>query len=234
MDTIRFLLSKIVKLTLGLLFLSLVLWLVGTFYPDLHPSKVFSWKLFSADWLPAPKNYGSLLGERSTDGTNGKVYVPGPAYNGYTSGPSGADVSWVYYTATGTQIIRGGSAATISSQTFTSAGQATQNTNGFSDRSSYIRNISVYEGGTITYGMTIYGEARDTMFKNGLFTIVIVDQAGKVITTAQAINTGTWATPGWARFQTTIPSRLPSKVRCGMLFLSANQPIKVGMTVQCN
>ncbi len=110
----------------------------------------------------------------------------------------------------------------------------TGNTNGFADRSLYIRNISLYEGGTIAHGLTFIGEARDTMFKNGVFTILVVDAQGKVITNFNGVNTGAWSTAGWSRFKATVPSRLPPGIPCALIFLSANQSsVKVGMRVQC-
>lgn len=228
MDTIRFILGAVIKLILILLSIALLLWLVGIFYPDLKPSKIINWKVFTADWLPSPKNYRPLFNAKTTDGTNGNVYVPGPAYNGYANGEangqSGSNVDWVYYTATGTQVVRAGGAQAGTSPT----------PSGFADRSLYIRNMSLYEGGNIAYGLTFVGEARDTMFKNGIFTILVVDAQGKVITSMNAVNTQTWSIAGWSRFQATVPARLPSGAPCALIFLSANQSwTKVGMRVQC-
>lgn len=220
MDTIRYLLGAVIKLALGLLLVALVIWLVGILYPDFKVSKVFSGNAFKKDWLPAPKNYGGLLGNKNNSGENGTVYEPGPAYNGYpnTSAEGSANVDWVYYTATGTQVVR--------------ASGNTETTN--VERSSYIRNLSVYQGATIAYGNTIVGEARDTMFKNGLFPIVVLDAQGRVIAAMDAINTGAWSTPGWVRFQTTVPVQLPRNTQCSLVFNSANQPVRVGMQVRCN
>ncbi len=100
MDTIRFLLGAVIKLVLVLLSIAFLLWLIGIFYPDLKPSKIFNWNVFSTDWLPSPKNYSPLFKARTNDGTNGNVYVPGPAYNGYANGEAngqaGSNVEWVY------------------------------------------------------------------------------------------------------------------------------------------
>lgn len=220
MDTIRYLLGAVIKLALGLLLLALVLWLVGVLYPEFKVSKIFSGDVFKRDWLPAPKNYGGLLGNKNNSGENGTVYIPGPAYNGYqnTTTNGGANVDWVYYTATGTQVVR--------------ARGNTETTN--VERSIYLRNLSIYQGATISYGLTIVGEARDTMFKNGLFPIVVLDTQGRVIAAMDAINTGAWSTPGWVRFQATVPVRLPQNTQCSLVFNSANQPVRVGMQVKCN
>jgi hypothetical protein len=225
MDTIRYLLGFIVKLVVGLVIASFVIWLVGLLYPNFKASNLFSMKAFTFDWLPAPKNYGGLLGTRSD--TNGKVYVPGPAYNGYSGNnayANGADVEWTIYTGTSSYI----SKSNPGDQVFTG------NTTQYSEKSLYIRNISVYEGANISYGMMLFGEARETMFRNDSFTITIIDKSGRIISSMQATSAGTWAAPGWARFKATIPTRLPQGVSCALVFYSASQPVKVGIPVRCN
>jgi hypothetical protein len=226
MDTIRYLLGFIVKLTVGILIAAFVIWLVGLLYPNFKASNIFSAKVFTFDWLPAPKNYGGLLGTRSD--TNGKVYQPAPAYNGYAQNgnqyTSGADVEWTIYTGTSSYVVKSNSNA----QVFTG------NTTQYADKSLYIRNLSVYEGENVSYGMTIFGEARQSMFRNGIFTITIIDRSGKIIAATQAINTGAWSTPGWYRFQATVPTRLPQGTECALVFYSASESVKVGLAVRCN
>ncbi len=212
MDTIRFLLGKIIQLTLILFIMTGILWLVGTFYPEFSPSNIFNGKAFSTDWLPAPKNYKGLLGTPKSGGTYGTEYIAAPAYNGYSNGSQGS--------YDGSQ--------NVNNQVFTG------NTTAYAEKSLYIRNLSVYEGGRISYGTTFVGEARDMMFKGGTFTILIIDRNGKIWGTMQAVNTGIWATPGWARFQATVPNSLPPNTDCALVFFSANQNIKVGLAVHCN
>jgi hypothetical protein len=224
MQTIEYLLSVILKLAFVLLLAAGVLWLVGLVYPSVRLSTILSGNIFSRDWLPAPTNYGGLLGSRTNSDANGKVYVPGPAYNGYGTGYNGSNVDWVYYTATGTQVVRGG----VNDQVFTG------NTSAYAQKELYVRNLSVYEGGNISYGTTFVGEARGTMFRNGTFPISVIDRNGKMLSTFQAINTGAWATPGWVRFQATIQTRLPSNTACALVFYSATENVKVGMAVRCN
>ncbi len=220
MDAIRYLLGAVIKLAVGLLFFALVLWVIGILYPQFKVSKIFSGDVFKKDWLPSPKNYGGLLGNKNTSGEHGDVYEHGPAYSGYQNRAThdSANIDWVYYTATGTQVVR--------------AKPTTETT--FAERSVYIRSLSVYQGSTISYGLIILGEARGTMFKNGLFPIVILDTQGRIITSMYAVNTGAWSTSGWARFQTTVPVRLPKNTICSLVFSSANQPVQVGMQVKCN
>lgn len=224
MDTIRILLGFIVKIVFALLVGAFILWLVGLLYPNFKPSNLFKKNIFTFDWLPAPKNYGGLLGTRSDE--NGKVYVPGPAYNGYGAAgayANGANVDWTIYTGTSSYVVRS------NPQNTNTAGHTTA----YSDRSLYLRNLSVYDGANVSYGMTIYGEARDTMFRNGIFGTTVIDRDGRVIASTQAINTGSWAAPGWTRFKLTIPTRLPNGLDCALVFYSANEPVKVGIPVRC-
>lgn len=224
MDTIRFLLGYIVRLVVILLLIAFVLWLVGLLYPQFKPSSLFRWNAFSGDWLPAPRDF-SLLGSKTSDGQNGKVYVPGPAYNGYgnASYEPQEGVDFIVYTASGTHVIKAKG----------SGGQVLDGSYGYDNRSAYIRNLSVFQGGGITYGQRIVGEARESMFQNGRFAIYIVDTNKRLIGTAQAITTGTWSVPGWARFQATIPFRLPGDTYCSLVFQSATQPIQISYPVQC-
>lgn len=226
METIQFLFKKIFQLVLILFIIAFVVWFVGLFYPDLKPSQFFNMKIFSGDWLPNPTDYGGLLAKRNANGMNGTVYKPGPAYDGYANGSTdGADVVWYTYTATGTQISKNGRPVyAVSPQ---------KNAHGFSQRSLYIRNLSLYDGAAIYYGQTIIGEGQNTMFSNGMFKVFVVDTTGHVITIMDAISMGTWSTPGWTRFKMTVPVQLPGGIPCGLIFMSANQSVRVGMNVQC-
>ncbi len=100
------------------------------------------------------------------------------------------------------------------------------------DRYNFIRNLSVYEGGTIGYGFTFYGEARSDMFRNSIFTILILDAKGNVVSQTDAIDLHTWSTPGFERFQATIQTKLPPGA-CSLVFLGGYSPIRVTMPVQC-
>lgn len=230
MDTIRFLLSIILKIAFGLFFLVVVFWLVGFLFPAFKPSNLFSGELFKNDWLPTPRNYAGLLAGRSSNGENGKVYEPGPSYNGYgTAESDGMPIDWVVYSDSGTKIIKGGqSGSQANNQIFTG------NTTAGANRSMYVRNLSIYEGGNISYGTVFTGEARDTMFANGIFPITVQDQYGKTVALSEAINTGMWAAPGWVRFQATIRHQLPRNTMCELYFYSAKEPLRVGIPVRCN
>jgi hypothetical protein len=218
MDAIRYLLGYVFKLAIVLFIGAFALWLVNFVYPDLKVRELLSFKFLSGDWLPAPKQYG-LLGKNNQKDQYGSVYVHN---NQYPSFMSPNDVGYVLYTATGTQIVRND--GTVFSG----------NTSAHTARSAYVRNLSFYDGGAISYGSTYTGEARESMFRNGTFPIVIVDNQGRVITSTHAINTGSWAAPGWIRFQFAVPVRLP-QIPCGLVFLSA-QDTRIGfrMNMRCN
>lgn len=220
METIRYLLGVIVKLVIMLFLLAFILWIVGFVYPDLRPSKIFSTDVFRRDWLPAPRN---LLFSGSNN-TKRNQFVPGPSYNNYAP-QSG--VEFVAYTDSGKKVIP-------STEQGLSQNYQGRTAYTYADRSLYVRNLSVYEGGNISYGQTIYGEARGTMFTNGSFTVLVVDGAGRLVASMPAINTGTWAIPGWGRFQVTISSSLPANSNCTLIFQSANQPLRITVPVRCN
>jgi hypothetical protein len=227
MDTIRYLLGAVLKLAIILFIAALAFWIFRFFFPDIKvesTSKSFYSsfaEIFSFDWLPAPKQYGGLLGNRS--GVNAQEYVPGPAYNGYANAAYNSDsnVDWVYYTTSGTKVVRGGSSGTQTSTTGTS-------------RLNYIRNLSVYEGMSITNGQIIYGEVRDIMVKNGSFPIAVADQNGHLVSSTQGFVLSTWSAPGWVRFQATIRTQLPSGIYCNLVFYSANESnFRIVMPVMC-
>jgi hypothetical protein len=213
MDLIKYLLQNVFKLVIILFIAAFVLWLGKLFYPQANISSYASSTgigyFFSGDWLPAPRA-GGLAG--TTTPIGGFTYKPGPAYNGWASS---------------TQPTYPGQYGNVNDQVWNG------DTSAYRERSLYVRNISLYDNGVVSYGQTIYGEARQEMFKNGVFTIAIIDRSGRVLSAANAINTGTFSAPGWAHFQVTIQNRLPNGTECALVFYSANQQLKVGMPVTC-
>ena len=99
----------------------------------------------------------------------------------------------------------------------------------------------MYEGGHVYTGLTFVGEARNTMFQNGRFSIVVVDNTtNRVVSVSYAVATTDWTVAGWTRFQTKIVGTLPDKVRCTMVFEQAavssqkTQPVRVAIPILCN
>lgn len=228
MDTIRYLLGIIIKLVLVLFLVAFILWLVGFLYPQWKPSNLFSGEVFKREWLPAPRDFSANLSGQK-DGVYGREYVPGPAFDGYKNaapyrGQPG--IEYVIYTESGTKVVK--SDGSVVDERFSQAVKTNQN------RSLYVRNLSIFEGGGITYGQRIIGEARNTMFKDGSFTILIAEAGGKHIAAVRAVATSAWSIPGWTRFQAVIPVRLPSQTYCVLLFRSATEPVQVTLPVQCN
>ncbi len=239
METIHYLLKFLFKLAIALIILAFVWWLVTSLYPALSIKNLFHSSDTKDDqgWLPAPGSIGSLLGQaRKVPSENDNVYTPGPAYSGYNNAYNnnygGAKVDFITFTTQGTQIIHGSQAASAPTPTTPSGGT------GYENRSLYIRNLSIYQGGSIYTGISFVGEARNTMFKDGKFPIIIVDNQGRVATVAIAEATSVWAVPGWARFSAKITGVMPVKTPCTMVFQSGNigtsTPVRVALPVTCN
>ena len=217
MDTIRYLLGMIIKLVLSLFIIVFFIWAMKTFYPTAITdvtSLVTGSDAFKQDWLPAPRNVADYLPKRSSSTVHGVEFVPGPAFN--SAGTYVYQTNYVTYgSSTSPMIPR----------------YSTSNT----DRALYIRNTSAYQGMNVSYGTRFIGEARDTMFRNGSFNIFVVDTSGRIVGSAKALDMGTWAAPGWRRFQAIIGSRLPSNIPCALVFQSAQQTTTlVSLRVMCN
>lgn len=222
METIQYLIGKIIKLVIGLTLAVMVLWLVGLLMPQFKITNIIksSGNLFSTDWLPAPKQYGQW-GKSANKDTYGNEYVPGPEYNGYQN-EYGGSVDWVYKSATSTYVVK--------SQPYNTAYYG--NDPSYSQRFNYIRNISIYDGGSIHYGQTIVGEAKTILFRNGVFPVLITNTKGAILGYSPAVNTGDWAIPGWSRFQFTIQTKLPAGEAC-ILWFVLQDGSRVSMPVRC-
>lgn len=236
METIQYLLNKIFKMIIILIIMWFVIWVVSILYPS------FTLKNFLAiggnkpnsvdSWLPSPGSFGGLFSAFKNPNVNNMgntnssgVYTVNPTYS----------VNTAYYVDTNgnNKIINTGNNST---QVVV---PDLKTNNQYSQKSLYIRNLSIYEGGHIYTGISFTGEARSTMFQNGKFPIVIIDNTGKVASVATAEATSNWATAGWTRFQTKINTVLPNKVSCTMVFQSANntsstQPVRVAIPILCN
>lgn len=248
MDIIRYLLLFLFKIAIVLFCAAIVWWLVTTLIPGISlrsflPSNGTSTEVQS--WLPAPGSWKGVFGEQKT--ATGNLYVHGESYDGYSNAyngnQGGAQVDYVTYTVDGTQIIRGNNSNEVvfDSQNQISSNQKV-NPDGYSQRNLYIRNLSIYEGGHAYTGLSFVGEARNTMFQDGKFPIIIVNNVGQVVSVSKAEATSNWSVPGWTKFQVKINDVLPNKVPCTMVFESAkptysyqpNQTVRVAVPVMCN
>lgn len=246
MDTIRFLLRYLVKFTFILFAFVIVWWLFTIIFPNISIRSLLSTTGTSTqkvNWLPAPGSVKGLFGEVKTPSAKNNVYVAGQPYNGngnaYGGNQGGSQVDFITYTSEGAQITHGGGAV------FNGQQQISQSTTtqGYAQKSLYIRNLSIYEGGYVYTGLSFTGEARESMFQNGKFPVVVADQLGRAVLISYAEATTNWTVPGWVRFQVRMVGVMPSKVPCTMIFQQElsqqlyeqkRQPVLVAIPVLCN
>ena len=196
MDTIRYLLSKVFLVILVLVVIMGLYVVFQKYIPGFHISLGNSF--FTDNLLPDPVNV-QLLGQGSTADLSGNIY----------QGARSSDVSYVEYTGTGMRIVP----ATHTTEPM--GGQSAQPTQPVGI---YVRNLSIYRGGSIYTRITFTGEAQNSFFKNNTFPIYITDMSGNVIAQEQATGLSGWAFPGWTRFTVTVQSVLPVRLPCQMVF----------------
>ncbi len=253
MEALKHLIKVFLKLAVAFFFFAFVWWFTALFFPALSFSSLLSYsqttnkdgtKAPKKDLLPAPKNYGGLLATKGTQNEYSNVYTAGEPFNGYNTNNkdySYSTANYVVYTSTGTAIIKG----QPSSQVVKAPSQTTPTdtrTQAQVQRSTYIRNLSIYEGGRMYTGLSFIGEARAEFFKEGKFPIVILDAQGKVVGVSAAVATTKWTVPGWVRFETKITYNLPNNTPCTMLFEEAltqgekatRAPVRIPLAVKCN
>lgn len=244
------------KFSIVFFFAAFFWWIAVTFFPGVTLRSIFSLNATSTaidgsvqsdGWLPSPRSSQGLLRKQKTPNQYDNLYVAGPAYDGsanaYNGNIGGAQVDYIIYTSTGSQIISGKRNSVFNNQQQVMDAQVSATTtNGYAQKNLFIRNISIYENGHVYTGLSFVGEARETMFKDGKFPVVIADQNGRAVSVSYAEATTNWAIPGWVKFRVTINNVLPNKTRCTMVFESAtrtysnqqSQPIRVAIPVLCN
>ncbi len=247
MDIIRYLLSSLFKIAIVLFFAAIVWWLVSLFIPGSSLRAMFSLSATSTakgGWLPAPGSWNGLFGQQKI--ATGNTYVHGEAFNGYgnayNGNQGGAQVDYITYTMDGTKIIRGNNNEEVFDNQNEINSNQNVNSDGYSQRNLYVRNLSIYEGGHAYTGLSFVGEARNTMFQDGKFPIIIVNNAGQVVSISSAEAISNWTIPGWTKFQVKIKDTLPYKVPCTMVFESAKpnysyqpiQTVRVAVPLMCN
>lgn len=250
MDSIQYLLRFLFKYAILFFFLAFMWWALATFAPSYSLRALFSFGGSNTEdggWLPSPRNMKGLFSQTSAPDGQSNVYVPGEAYNGYQNAfrgnQGGSQVDFVTYTASGTQIIHGG----VASSQAQPEGAAVS---GYSKKELFIRNLSMYEKGHVYTGLTFVGEAKNVMFHDGKFPIIIADPVGRVVSTSYAEATTNWSVPGWVRFQVRIVGVLPVNIPCTMVFEQNKvvnqyqyidtstpkpaQPVRVAIPILCN
>ncbi len=236
METMLNLLKFLLRVSIALMVLWVILWLVGMFIPSYKFRNIFSSTTHGGQgWLPAPGAWATLSKPKTPNGTDtlyrGGIYgtVDTPSY----TMNNGIPVEFISYTQSGTQMKTTINTSNIYDQSFNGIASS------YTEKSLYIRNLSIYEGGHVYTGLSFTGEARDTMFNNGKFPIIIADQTGKVVGIAIAEATTNWSIPGWVRFQVKINGVLPDKIPCTMVFQSSvtyqgKQPVRISIPIVCN
>lgn len=257
MDTIRHLLGFFLKISVAIFFLVLILWLVSSIpRSPLHATSTTSNGTTTAktDLLPSPRTYSGFFSATGTDITKPKVFVaPEPyVYNGQppfttkgsVSASENGDTGYSYttYTYDGSGVLV---PANISNgQTIASPIQSPSVTpsNQITERSLYIRNLSIYEKGNLYTGLSFIGEARSAFFRDGKFPIIVADANGRVIGVSYAVATTKWTVPGWVRFESKITYPLPNNTPCMMIFEEAftvaeqklRAPHRILLGMKCN
>ena len=261
METLRYLISFFLKCAVGFFVFAVVWWIAALFVPSLSFRTLIPTLIGSKDangerhdLLPSPRQFKGLFANTGKANEYYNVYVPGPAYDGYgLNGKNGGqysysnNVAYITYTSTGTSVSGGGSYDptkgivdyTPSPGTTVSEKPAAPVEVG---RSVYIRNLSIYGGSEMRTGLSFIGEARSTMFRNGIFPIVLVDAQRRVIGVSTARATTDWTVAGWTRFETTLPYPVPKIGTCTLIFEQALTdqekagkvvPVRVPINVTC-
>ena len=244
MEALRYLLSFFLKVAIAFFVFAFVWWVVSIFFPGLSMKAIFSSTTSTSTpegWLPSPRKYSNLFsGRAGTPSATTNVYVPSAAYKGYTLNTNQyAYTSYNYVTYIHP---KGLATTTLDGREISDTLPQQPPTALLNNRSLTVRNLSIYEGGHVYTGLSFIGEARETMFRDGKFPIVVVDQTGRVIGVSAAVASTDWAVPGWVRFQTKIFYTLPQNVPCTMIFDEAltegeratRMPLRVSIQVRCN
>ena len=252
MDTIKYLLKFLFRFAVVMFFVAIVWWGVVAFNPGFSLQTILyvltspnATSSMQSGWLPAPGSFKGLLAN-----IHGQPSVGyGSVFNGFDNGSGDSQYRYVDYQEESQATVNAYVQSSVSGNSGqnTEIGSQKQNTNinignTFAQKSMYLRSLSLYEGGHIYTGLSFTGEARNLMFVNGKFPIIIAEQStGRVLAVATAEATSNWATPGWVRFQTKVSSLNSSTARsCLMIFEQARsqgsqiQPVRVAIPIQCN
>jgi hypothetical protein len=239
MDSIKFLITFFFKVAIGALFIAIVWWLVALLFPAISISQLRQLTTTEGevkkDFLPSPRAYSGLFKPVVAPSATSNVYVHGKEFNGFNLSEEEMSNSSSFLSYTD------GSKPVSATHPAPTAAPS---------RSTYIRNLSIYENGPAYYGLSFFGEARNEMFRNGAFPVLVIDQRGVVIGVSRASSTGAWSVPGWSRFTVSINHTIPPGGRpCSIVFeqgriqnqnswsgqsQEASQPVRVGIPVRCN
>lgn len=211
METLQFLIKKIIVAIPVIFVVGLIYFVFVKYSPDF--SFAFERKGGSlGDLLPDPKlteEFKPYILESSDlkiDGT-----VVGINQN-LTKG-----ITYVTVDKNGNLIYYKPNQGTTQNNTLFNINQATKK---YKD-SDYVRNLSIFTGGHIYTGLTFTGEAKNTMFKNGAFQVLVVDRFGRILSIDNVTTSNNWAMPGWVRFYGKLTGTFPVNSPCSLIFRPA-------------
>lgn len=243
MDTIHYLLSKIKIIIISICLILFLIWLGRLISPLLpqewfHRSKEVSTKNASSStefFLPTPRLSDST-GQKPVTATD-NIFVlegnetSGLAFNAYDETNTYSQGSW-QPNAEGQYIYV---QPNTNQKVDTSGGQVFDSTKaGFSQMSAYIRSITIPLGAYVYRGLVFHGQARESMFVDGKFSLYVIDVKGNVIGKGEAVTDEDWRSIGWHKFTARITTPIPpNSVGCGLVFqqdkvrgLHATMPVR--------
>jgi hypothetical protein len=242
MDKLSDLFTFFLKIAAGIFALVFVVWMAniisGSVKGAPQPTATSTPKV---DLLPSPRKYSGFL--RNASSTRGVAQAPIFSAASITT----FNANNIAFSSTSNNGVNIAFASNPSYVTYTApTGQTVMQqpahpTAEQSSRSQYIRNLSIYESGSVYTGLGFVGEARSQFFREGRFPILIVNAQGKVVGMSFGVAESVWSVPGWVRFSTKINYALPVKEPCTMIFeemLSQSErnraPFRVAMPIRCN
>ena len=226
METIKYLFVKILIL-IPIILITAFLYKMGTMLVPFLP-KTLGTIFHGEDLLPPPGSL-NLAGRAKTPDANTNVYVNKNVFNGYGNSNDNNQQVYVSYDEKGNPVykdINGNviDKSRVEKNTVSNLSNNTQINEAFNindskyERLAYVRNLTIFQNGHIYTGLRFSGEAKSTMFNNGTFQILVVDNAGRVVAKEQAVAVERWTVPGWVRFEVKINSVLPVNVPCFFVF----------------
>lgn len=265
MDTIKYLLQFLFKFAIVMFFAAIVWFAAVKFNPGFSLRSLFyvftspnaslpknsatSTMVASTGWLPAPGSFKGLFHAQPAPTGDATNVGYGTTFHGYDNTADGGQFDYVTYRQQGIEMAQGKSTSgqyqsNTQNQTNTQPSAAVQQNiaPSFAQKSAYLRSLSIYEGGHVYTGLSFTGEARNALFSNGRFPVIIVEQStGRALAISFAEATTNWSTPGWVRFQVKMNTVSQSNAgACLMIFEQGRpqgsqlQPIRVAIPVQCN
>lgn len=236
MDTIQYLLSKLVTVIVVLAIFAFLYWM-GTLLVPFLPKTLSLSKTTDASstekakddlefWLPTPRN-------TSFSGVDKSEY------------PYGRPVTsedFLQYDSTGNipEWPKGSKSPVIQNGLSQTGGSADYQTfdpvrAGFS-QIAYVRSLSLYKKARVYGGLSFDGEAKESMFANGMFVLFVVNPQGQVVGKGEARISDEGARTEWRKFIGRITTQVGYRGDgCTLLFQQAKpNGIRVYFPVTCN